>query len=280
VVFGLSNSAVYVLLGVGISLIFGVLGVVNFAHGQFMAVGAFISFTFIATLGLSTALAGVLIVPAMAVIGAVFYVAVLRPMQNHAQDIVVVATFGLAILLQGVSVLIWGGSPKEVPRDVFAWQLGEVTITRVAVVNVSLAIVAFGFVAWLLARTRVGREIRATAQSRTGAELIGVQTHRAELIAVVVATVLTGLAAIMIVQSNPVSIEVGFVYMLKAFAVAVVAGLGRVTGVLYAGLILGIVETLVAAHASQALGNLVLFAAIIVTLLVRPAGLASVGVRQ
>lgn len=278
-VLGLSNGAVYILLGVSVSLIFGILGVLNFAQGDFMTLGAYVGYSAVVGIGLGVAASLLLIFPALVVVGVVFYFGVLRPMRGHQHEMVLVATFGTALLLQGLIGLAWGGDPLGIQRITGAWRLDDVTIPYVAAINVGIAAVTLAALLALLSRTSLGRAVRATAQDRVGAQLSGVDTGRAELTAVVLAVALSGLAALMILQRDLLTPQVGFELVLKAFAVAIVAGLGRLNGLLPAALLIGIMESAVGTYWSESLATATVFAAVVVTLLVRPQGFGGSRVR-
>jgi len=278
-VLGLSNAAVYVLLGISVSLIFGVLGVLNFAQGDFMTLGAYVGYSAVTAIGLSIAASVVLIFPALIVVGVIFYFTVLRPMRNHQHEMVLVATFGTALLMQGLIGLAWGGDPLGIERITGAWRIDNVTIPHVALINIALAAIALFGLMITLNRTSLGRSVRATAQDRIGAQLAGVDTNRAELTAVVLSVALSGLAGLMILQRELLTPQVGFELVLKAFAVAIVAGLGRINGLLPAAIVIGLMESAVATYASESLATATVFLAVVLTLLIRPQGFGGSRVR-
>lgn len=275
-----SNIAVYVLLGVSVSMIFGILHVLNFAQGDFMTIAAYVGYASVVGLSLGVVATVALVGPVLLVVGVLFYYLLLRPMRDHQHEMVLVATFGLALVIQGVVQFIWGGSPIGVPRNLGAWNVSGVTIPEVAVINVALAGVGLGGLYIVLSSTRLGREIRATAQNRAGAAVAGINIDRVELGAVVLSVLLSGLAGYMILQRELLTPQVGFHLVLKAFAVAIVAGLGRVHGLVWAAAALGFVEGMVATYVSASLGNATVFGAVIVMLLWRPEGIAGMSVRQ
>lgn len=278
-VLGVSNGAVYVLLGISVSLLFGILGILNFAQGDFMTIASYVGYS--AVVGMSLGIVGsvLLIFPVLVVVGIAFYYGVLRPTRHHLHEMVLVATFGAALLIQGVVEVSWGGNPVGIERSSGAWRLGDVTVTHVAVTNIALALAALAALSLLLSRTKLGRAMRATAQDRDGAELSGVNTNRVELAAVVLSVVLAGLAGLMILQRELLTPIVGFELVLKAFVVAIVAGLGRIKGLLPAALVIGIVESAVATYSSESLATAAVFGTVILTLLLRPEGFAGVKVR-
>lgn len=278
-VLAVSNVSIYILLGTSVSLLFGVVGILNFAQGDFMTVAAYVGYFAVVTVGMGWLASISLILPALVVLGILFYFLVLRPTRNHDPELVLVATFGAALLLQGLVQITWGGVPLGIPRISGAWTLGGVAIPYMVVAALLMAAVGLIGLYLVLGKTPFGREIRATAQDRTGAALIGINANRVELGAVVLSVVLTALAGLMIMQRELLTPFVGFDIVLKAFAVAIVAGLGRVNGLLPAALILGFAEGLVGGYISAAVAEAAIFGAVMLTLLVRPQGIAGARLR-
>jgi branched-chain amino acid transport system permease protein len=278
-VLAVSNVSIYILLGTSVSLLFGVVGILNFAQGDFMTVAAYVGYFAVVTLGMGWLASITLILPALVVLGVLFYFLVLRPTRNHDSELVLVATFGVALLLQGLVQITWGGVPLGIPRISDAWTVGGVAIPYMVAAAVVMAAVGLIGLYLVLGRTPFGREIRATSQDRTGAALIGINANRVELGAVVLSVVLTVLAGLMIMQRELLTPFVGFDIVLKAFAVAIVAGLGRVNGLLPAAVILGFAEGLVGGYISAAVAEAAIFGAVMLTLLVRPQGIAGARLR-
>lgn len=276
---GLSNAAVFVLLGLGLSLLFGVLGVLNFAQGDFMGLAAYVGYAVIAGAGFGIGPAIVCVFGAMAVLSGVFYFGVLKPMRRHAHELVLVATFAGALIIQGGIQLIWGTVPVGIHRNTEAWRVGGVAITQVLVMNVVVAALAVLLLIGILERSSLGREVRATAQDRVAAELCGINTGRAELLGVFMSVVLAGVAGILLLQRVTLTPATGFQLVLSAFAVAIVGGLGQVRGVVLASLGLGLLESAMTAYINASLAEAAVYAAVIGVLILRPTGVAGMRVR-
>lgn len=280
IVLSLTYVTIYLLLGTSVSLIFGIMGVLNFAQGDFMTVTAYVSYLGVVTLGVGWLLSGILILPAAVVVGVLFYALILRPMRNHDPELVLVATFGVGILLQGVVQVIWGGNPVGISRSNAAWVVAGVQVPHSLAADLALAGGALLILLWVLNRTRYGREIRATSQDRIGAALTGVNAGRVEFVSVVLAVVLTGVAGLMLTQHQLLTPQVGADLVLKAFAVSILAGLGRLGGLVPAALVLGFSEALVGTYVSESIAQAAVFGAVVLTLLVRPEGFSSVRLRS
>ena len=274
IVGGLTLAALYVVLSAGLALVFGVLGVVNFAQGDFMTVAAYIGFTAVTAWHMSSLLSIIVMVPVLLVIGVLFHVLVLRPTAGHSDETRFIATFGVAFALQGVVQLAWGGGQKAITLSTAAYQVGGVSIPHASVVRIALAVVVMVGLWLFLSRTKVGRAIHATAESRVAAELLGIDTRRMQLTAVLVSCVLTAGAGYMLLTSSDLVPQVGFGQVFSAFAVVVLAGLGSVGGVVWAGLLLGLASSLTGSYISASATDAVPFIVILVVLLIRPTGLA------
>ncbi|MGC4108826.1 MAG: branched-chain amino acid ABC transporter permease [Nocardioides sp.] len=273
VVSGVSLSVVYVMLSLGVALVFGVLGLVNFAQGDFMTLAAYVGLTAVTSWGLHPLVATAVMVPVLLVVGVVFYYAIVVPTRNRSHEVQFIATFGVAFVLQGLVTLHWGATPRTIQRDLHAYQLHGVTVPHETLTQVAVTAVALLLLWGFMSGTRIGREIRATAIDRTGAELMGIDTGRARLAAVLVSCVLTAGAGYMILTTAALTPTVGFSLVFSAFAVVVLAGLGSLGGAVVASLLLGLATAFTGSYLSTSATDAVPFVVIFFVLVVRPAGL-------
>lgn len=271
-VLGLSNAAVYMLLAVGVSLIFGLVGVMNFAHGEFMTLGAYAAVLIGTTIGLGFWLPLLVGAVASAALGAVSYRVVIGPMRARPQLMTLVATFGLALLCQGAVYAVWGGEERSVTRNTDALDVLGVRVPATSAANIVIAAVTMAALLLIVSRTAFGRELRAVAQNRREAQLAGVDPLKVELLAVVLSAAVAGIAGVMLAQRMGVTPFVGFNLVLKAFAIAIVAGLGRLHGVVVVAVALGLAEAYVTTYVDGSLSTAVVFGALLLTLMVRPQG--------
>lgn len=272
---GIGIAILLVMISVGLTMMFGVLGVVNFAQGEFMALAAYIGLAVTVGLGVSTVGSLAFMVPAIVALGVVFYLGVLRPTERHGDESRLLATFGFAFLLQGLVGLIWGVNPKAASQDTGTFEVAGVIITEDLVRNGLVAAVSVLLLAFFLYRTAIGREIRATADNAIGAELSGIDTGRVRLVAVMVASAMTAIGGLMLFTTMQLYPQVGFSLVLSAFAVVILGGLGSVGGSIVASFTLGLATAFVSTYIDASYANLVAFAVIIVVLLVRPQGMAA-----
>jgi branched-subunit amino acid ABC-type transport system permease component len=214
-------------------------------------------------------------VPALALLGAVFYFAILKPTERHGEENRLLATFGAGFVLQGVVEAIWGSDQRAARQGSGSFEVAGVTIPNDTVRNVIIAAIVLAALFAFLDRAQAGREIRATAQDHVGAEILGVDTRRAKLLATVISSGLTAAGGLMLFTSSYLYPQVGFALVLNAFAIVILAGLGSIGGTVVASLILGIATELVASYVDPSYSNLVPFVVIILVLLVRPTGLAN-----
>jgi branched-chain amino acid transport system permease protein len=270
---GLGQSAVFLMLSVGLALLFGVMRILNFAHGDLMTLAAYIGYSVVG-LGLGLAPALVAMLAVMAAVGAVFHFAVLRPSGRRMEDLQVVATFGAGVAIQGLISIIWGPNPVAVEQDVSAIHWGGILITTATVRNVVIAAVSFAVLLVILTKTPLGRQIRAVSQDPVAAQLMGVNTKAVTAITSVIGVMFAGVGGFFLLTTSSLSPTLGFSFVLYAFAIVVVAGMGSMTGAAIASLILGMASAYVALLAGSVYAGMVPFVAIILILIIRPSGLA------
>lgn len=271
---GLVQGAVYVLVAIGLSLVFGVLKVVNFAHGEFYVVGGFAAYFVTSTLGLPYWLAVILSAVAGLVVGAVAERLAIRPLRNAPEDAVFLSTFGLSlVLLYGVKLLL-GGQPRPVSTSFTRnFSLGGLAITEQQIFVVLVTIVLVGALFVVLRRSYLGLVLRAVAEDRHTGVLMGINTEFVYWGAFAVAAALAavaGAAVAPIFTINPFS---GQDMLITAFIVVIAAGLGSLTGAVFVGLGLGVAEAMVAGYVSGDAEQWVAYVLVIAVLLLRPQGL-------
>jgi branched-chain amino acid transport system permease protein len=272
---GLLLGSTYSLLGIGLTLVFGLMNVVNFAHGEFYTLGAYGTFAALAGASVNFFLAIPLAIVAGALIGAACERLLLRPLRAASIDTTMLVMIGLWITLQNGELLAWGGVAKSVPTpfptEPLVWGPLSVSILRIFVFVVSALLILGAHL--LLARTRLGRAMRATFQDRETAALMGVSIERIHTVTFALGA---GLAAAAGALLGPVFLlypSMGDLAAQKAFCVVILGGLGNFVGAAVGGLLLGVAEELGAGYVSSGYRDAVGFAIIVLMLLVRPSGL-------
>jgi branched-chain amino acid transport system permease protein len=274
---GLVLGGTYALLGIGLTLIFGLMNVVNFAHGEFYTLGAYATFAALAVNGLPFIGALVVAIIAGVVLGALTEVVLLRPLRGHSIDTVMLVMIGLWIAMQNAELLAWGGVAKSIPHPfpTAPLTLGPLNIAplRVFVLAAAIALI-FGAHA-VVHRTRLGRAMRATFQDADTAALMGVRIGRIHTATFALGSGLAAAAGALLGPIFLVYPAMGDLAALKAFSVVILGGLGNVAGATLGGLLLGIAEELGAGYVSSGYRDAVGFVIIILVLLFRPSGLVA-----
>jgi branched-chain amino acid transport system permease protein len=271
---GLVIGIIYALTALGVSLVVGIMNVVNFAHGEFYILAGYFSFLFAHTLGIDPIVAMVLSVGAVFLLGIVVEYTLIRP--TYGDDLYsLILTFILSIVLQSAFLLVFGPYPNKPPNwvkgatDVFGlFMYGN---QRLAALFAGLAVIALFFA--ILKLTWFGRMIRAAAQDREMAELNGINTRRLNMLSFGLGCALAAAAGVILSPVFPVTPTAGVPVALTAFVVVVLGGMGSMWGCVAGGLILGLVENLGAAFVSSGYKHVFMFLILILVLLIRPSGL-------
>jgi len=272
---GLVLGGTYALLGIGLTLIFGLMNVVNFAHGEFYTLGAYAAFAALALAGLPFfAAIGAAIVVGMAG-GAVVERVLLRPLAGESIDTTMLVMIGLWIAMQNAELLGWGGVAQSIPHPfpTAPWTLGPLGIAPLRVFVFATALALIGASHLLIQKTRLGTAMRATFQDRDTAALMGVRIGRIHAVTFAFGSALAAAAGALLGPIFLVYPSMGDLASLKAFCVVILGGLGNIVGATLGGLILGVAEELGAGYVSSGYRDAVGFVIIILVLLLRPSGL-------
>ena len=275
VVSGLLLGGVYGLVASGLTLIFGVLRIINFAHGAVMMLGMYASYWLWVWLGVDPYLSVLLTAPAFFVLGMGIQRLVIEPNRQAAEHNQLLLTLGLALFLENLALVLWQGDFRtlRVPYANASFVIGD------ALVEVSRLVAAGGAVLIALAlfvflrRTDVGKAIRALAEEREGAMLVGIDVARIRSVAFGIGSACVAVAGALITPFFYIAPDVGESFNLIAFVVVVLGGMGNFIGALLGGLIVGLAESLGAALLPGSLKQLVVFVIFVLVLLFRPEGL-------
>jgi branched-chain amino acid transport system permease protein len=272
---GLVLGGTYALLGIGLTLVFGLMNVVNFAHGEFYTLGAYAAFAMLALAGFGFLPALGVAIVAGVLLGAACERVLLRPLRGESIDSPMLVMIGLSIAMQNGELLVWGGVARSIPHPfpTLPLTLGPLSIAplRLFVFVTSLALIVAAQL--LIHRTKLGRAMRATFQDRDTAALMGVRIHRIHTATFALGSALAAAAGALLGPIFLVYPAMGDPAALKAFSVVILGGLGNLPGATLGGLLLGVAEELGAGYVSSGYRDAVGFAIIIVVLLLRPSGL-------
>jgi branched-chain amino acid transport system permease protein len=276
VVNGLMLGASYSLVAIGYTLIFGVLNLLYFAHGEVFMVGAFVGLYLVILGGFNiyVALLGAMI--ACAALGALAFLVAVRPVAKDRPLAPLISTIGLTIILQNLAIYIFGGKQLAFPETIGQqlYHLGPVTVSSVQLFILAIAI-ALMVALWLfIERTRLGRAMRAVAENHETAALLGVDVNRVVLITFILGSGIAGIAGVLDgVKNSSISPFMGLEAAVKGLVVMLLGGLGNVPGAMVAGLMLGMIEIMSAAYIGTTMRDLFSFLILILILLYSPTGL-------
>jgi branched-chain amino acid transport system permease protein len=278
---GLVLGVVYAMIATGLSLIFGVLEIVNFAHGEFYMLGAMLAWWLTTQLHLPYFLmVGAVVLVSLAA-GYLLYVALLSAMRGANFERSMLLTLGLSMVLQNGAIYLFTTDPRML-RTQYSYQsvvVGDVRVSVLRLLALGLGVTAFVLLYGVLHRTRIGKAMRAVAQNRDAALMVGIDPKLVSAIAVALGIGLSGLAGAALAPVYSVHPLMGFAFIFKAFALVIIGGMGNVAGTGIAAVTLGIMESFGGGFLSPVLVDAMAFIAMIAVLLVKPQGLFGRGVR-
>ena len=272
---GLTLGALYAMVATGLALMFGVVRLVNFAHGEFFMLGAYAFWFAFGVLGLPYALAVVLAGLAMAVAGVLYQQTIIRAILDRSWHVQLIATLATSIVLTNLAIIVFGAQAKEVPTRLSSTilQIGELRIAWHRLLVLGAAVVIFAALHWFVRTTKMGKAMRAMSQNREACAVVGVDVHRVARATFALSALLAGIAAALVTPLFNIYPDMGALLTVKAFAAVVVGGFGSVAGAIAASLIIGLSESLAAGYVAYAYKDAIAFVVMIAVLLWRPQGL-------
>jgi len=288
---GLTLGAVYAVVALGYTMVYGIIQLINFAHGEVVMVGAMVAYSVIGVLApaglpplVVVAIATGCAIPACMLIGYTMERVAYRPLRNAPRLAPLITAIGISIILQHLAMLIWSRNPLAFPQvvKVQSYAIGGATITSVQIAIIALSLAMMAGLAALVYRTRLGTAMRATAQNPQIAGLMGIDADRIVAFTFVIGAALAAVAGVMVASYYGIAhYTMGSQLGLKAFCAAVLGGIGNVPGAMLGGVILGLVEALGAGYIGDLTGNVFgsnyqdvfAFIVLIAVLVLRPSGL-------
>jgi branched-chain amino acid transport system permease protein len=272
---GLALGAVYALTALGLTLIYGVLHIINFAHGSLLMLALYAAF-FLFTLGGVDPYAAVLVLmPSFFALGYVLQRLVIQPAWHGRDENVLLVTLGLAIVIDNLALWLWTSTTRSIDSR-YAFEVVDLGVAFIPLAKVIgfFGALAFGGLLWaLMTFTDLGKAIRAVAREREGARLVGVRVDHIYAVTFGIGTAMVAAAACLLLPTFYVTPQVGYAFVLVAFTTVVLGGMGSFVGALFAGLLLGVVEALCGLYLGESLGQIGIFAMFILVVLFRPTGL-------
>ena len=271
---GLVAGGIYALVAVGYTMVYGVLKFINFAHGELVMLGAFVTYTLAVPLGLGLLPAFLLSVPLVAFVGVVIERTAYRPLRRASRLAPLITAIGVSILLQSLAILLWG--PEIRSFSVGAARGVEffgATVTPVQILIVIASVALMGLLHLLVESTKIGKAMRATADSLETASIVGIDTDRVIAWVFALGSALACVAGVLIALEENMEPTMGTLIGIKAFTAAVVGGIGNIKGAMVGGFLIGIVENLGIWKLPAGYKDAIAFVILMGVLLFKPTGL-------
>ena len=275
---GISLGSVYAIIALGYTMVYGIAKMLNFAHGDVIMVGAYISFCTTSYLGLSPLVSVLLAIVVCTVLGIVIERLAYKPLRQAPALAVLITAIGVSYFLQNAALLIWGSSSKTFSSVVGDWSIklfnDQLTITGVTLVTVLACVVIMVALTLFTTKTKLGTAMRAVSEDKGAAQLMGISVNSTISLTFAIGSGLAAIAGVLLCSAYPMLMPTtGSMPGIKAFTAAVFGGIGSIPGAMIGGILLGIIEIFAKAYISTQLSDAVVFAVLIVVLLVKPDGL-------
>lgn len=276
VINGLALGSVYALLALGYTMVYGIIQLINFAHGEIYMIGAFAGFYSATTLKLPLLPTLLIAMAASALAGIIIEKIAYKPLRNSPRITLLITAIGVSLLLQNGMRILVGSDPKPFPDliNAGAINIGSIQIqwkTILMVVVSALLVILLQFIVY---KTKMGKSMRAASQDMEAASLMGINVNNTISFTFALGSALAGIAGVLVAISYPsITPYIGVMPGLKSFVAAVLGGIGSIPGALIGGILIGILETLSKAYISTSFSDAIVFGILILILLVKPSGL-------
>ncbi len=272
---GITTGAVYALIALGLTLIYGVLHIINFAHGAALMVALYAVYWLKARWGIDPYLALPIVVPGMFVLGYALQRGIINRASHGKDENILLVTLGLSIVLENLALLAFKSDTRtiETAYTLTTIPIGPAFIALPKLVAFVGALAVSALMLWVVTRTDLGRAIRAVAKEKHGAKLMGIDVDHVYAMCFGIGLACLGAAACFLLPAYYVNPQVGSGFVLVAFTIVVLGGMGSFAGALVGGLLIGVVESLGGLFLGESLGQIGIFAIFIAVLLFRPQGL-------
>ncbi|MDW8063827.1 MAG: branched-chain amino acid ABC transporter permease [Candidatus Caldarchaeum sp.] len=269
---GLLMGTIYGIAAVGLSLIWGVLGVVNLAHGSFIILSAYLTYWFFVYTGLPPLSTVPLSIVLGFAAGYLLYKAVGQKVVSLDPSTSVLFFFGLSLLLSNTILNLWGPDVRGIPWLIQSFQIAEIRVSLARLITLATTILCFISLYILIQRTYIGKAIRAVVINRVGAAAVGIDVHSIFAVSMGIGIGVTFFSGTMIAMVNPFTPASGEGYLMYSFASVVLGGVGNIIGTLLAGILMGLVESFIGVYFSQSISPAAAFIILVLVILVRYRG--------
>ena len=276
VINGVQVGSIYALVALGYTMVYGIVKLLNFAHGDFIMVGAYISLFAMTGAGMPIWLAAIIAVAGCALLGVLTEKIAYKPLRNSPKLSVLITAIAVSLLLENLFLLLFSSSPKPYPNAINfpSIDVGSIQVSGVTLMTILLSAVSMIALQLFVKKTRMGRAMRAVSEDAQAATLMGVSVNKTISLTFAIGSGLSAIAAVMYCSAYPmVEPYMGSMLGLKAFIAAVLGGIGIIPGAMLGGFVIGLIESLTKAYISSQLADAMVFGILIVVLLVKPAGI-------
>jgi len=272
---GILIGGVYALVGIGLTIIYGVMRVINFAHGELLMLGMYLTWIIFTSFGIDPFLSIAITIPAMFLFGAFLQKVLINRVLNALPQNQILLTIGLGLVLSNLVMLIYTSDYKIITTSYSSSTINLAGLPLSLPLTISLLItsVITGILYVFLLKTDTGQAIRATAQDRDAAQLMGINVKRMSVLAFGIGTALAGTAGALVSPTYYIFPQVGGAFTLKAFVIVVLGGMGSVIGATLGGIIIGVTESLAAVYISSGMKEVFVYVLFLLVLLFKPSGL-------
>ena len=282
---GISLGSIYAIIALGYTMVYGIAKMLNFAHGDIIMIGGYVSFCSMYYLNLPPIVATLLAVIACTVLGIVIERLAYKPLRAAPILAVLITAIGVSYFLQNAALLLWSSNPKVftsvIPKGNISLFGGQLTIPYVTLVTIVVCIIIMIALVWFTSKTKMGKAMRACSEDKGAAQLMGINVNGTISLTFAIGSGLAAIAGVLLCSAYPTLVPTtGSMPGIKAFTAAVFGGIGSIPGALLGGVLLGIIEIFAKAYISTQLSDAIVFAVLIVVLIVRPAGLLGKQVRE
>ena len=274
---GISLGSIYAIIALGYTMVYGIAKMLNFAHGDIIMVGGYVSFCAMSYLGLPALPSALLAMLACTVLGIIIERLAYKPLRSAPSLAVLITAIGVSYFLQNSALLIWKAAPKSYPAVVSGsaeFFGGELKVPYISLLTIVICLVIMLGLTTFVSKSKMGKAMRACSEDKGAAQLMGINVNRTISMTFAIGSALAAIAGVLLCSSYPTLMPTtGSMPGIKAFTAAVFGGIGSIPGAFLCGLLLGVIEALAKAYISTQLANSIVFAVLIVVLLVKPAGL-------
>ncbi|MBS4972856.1 MAG: branched-chain amino acid ABC transporter permease [Clostridium celatum] len=280
---GLSLGSIYALIALGYTMVYGIIKLINFAHGDIYMIGAFIGLYCGKNLGLSLLPTLIISMIGAALCGVIIEKVAYKPLRNSPRITLLITAIGISLLLENGMKLAVGSSPKAFPKllSTEVIKLGSLSLETSKILMLVVSIMLVVFLQFIVFKTKIGKAMRAASYDIEAASLMGINVNNIISITFAIGSALAGAAGVLVsLDFKIVEPYMGMIPGLKAFIAAVLGGIGSIPGALIGGLLIGLTETLTKVYISTILSDAIVFAILIIILLVKPSGLLGIKINE